>query len=327
MTHQRAVWLMVLATLFWSTAGVVTRQLQVTSNGFEITFWRSAFNAVALVIFFTLTQGAGNLWRALQKSDRVLWLSGICWGAMYVSFMVAITLTTVANVLITMALMPLFTALLARFFLRHQLPGRTWLAIAVTGLGMVWMYARASGGSHAMGLGSLVALGVPLSASINWSLLQAHQASAQSAAALIEEGASGTAVVVKALTPDRDLRLAILIGAVLSALVTLPLAMPFHVNAHDVSWLAFLGVFQLAVPSTLLVMASRALSAPEVSLLALLEVIFGVLWAWWGAGEVPSADTLVGGALVLLALAGNEAWALREAIERRPSVVSGCDSK
>jgi drug/metabolite transporter (DMT)-like permease len=313
MTHRRAVWLMVLATLFWSTAGVVTRQLHVTSNGFEITFWRSAFNAMTLVIFFTVTQGPGGLWRALLKTDRVLWLSGICWGAMYVSFMVAITLTTVANVLITMALMPLLTALLARLALKHSLPWRTWLAIAVTGLGMVWMYARASGGSQAMGLGSLVALGVPLSASINWSLLQAHQGSAKSAAALLDEGAGGTAVVAKALAPERDLRLAILIGAVLSALATLPLAVPFQVNTHDVSWLAFLGAFQLAAPSMLLVLASKALSAPEVSLLALLEVIFGVLWAWWGAGEVPTGDTLIGGAMVLLALAGNEAWALREA--------------
>jgi drug/metabolite transporter (DMT)-like permease len=48
-------------------------------------------------------------------------------------------------------------------------------------------------------------------------------------------------------------------------------------------------------------------------------VIFGVLWAWWGAHEVPSTDTLVGGAMVLLALAGNEAWALRETASPHPS--------
>jgi drug/metabolite transporter (DMT)-like permease len=318
MTHQRAVWLMVLATLFWSTAGVVTRQLQVTSNGFEITFWRSAFNALALVIFFMATRGAGVLLRALRQSDWVLWLSGVCWGAMYVSFMVAITLTTVANVLITMSLMPLFTALIARLALGHRLPWRTWLAIGVTGLGLVWMYARDSA-SHTMGAGTLVALGVPLSASINWSLLQAHQGSVKSAAELLQDGAGGTASIAKALAPERDLRLAILIGAVLSALATLPLALPFKVNAHDMSWLAFLGVFQLAAPSLLLVLASRVLSAPEVSLLALLEVIFGVLWAWWGANEVPSANTLIGGAMVLLALAGNEAWALRESLVRSRS--------
>ena len=48
-----------------------------------------------------------------------------------------------------------------------------------------------------------------------------------------------------------------------------------------------------------------------MSLLALLEVLFGVAWAWLGAGEAPSSAVLAGGALVLLALAGNEALALR----------------
>jgi drug/metabolite transporter (DMT)-like permease len=55
-----------------------------------------------------------------------------------------------------------------------------------------------------------------------------------------------------------------------------------------------------------LVMASRALYAPEIALLGLLEVVLGPLWAWLGAGETPTPGTLTGGALVLIALAGNE---------------------
>jgi len=53
------------------------------------------------------------------------------------------------------------------------------------------------------------------------------------------------------------------------------------------------------------------LSAPEVSLLALLEVVLGPLWAWLGAGEAPAAATLTGGVLVLAALVLNEVAALR----------------
>jgi drug/metabolite transporter (DMT)-like permease len=60
------------------------------------------------------------------------------------------------------------------------------------------------------------------------------------------------------------------------------------------------------------VAAAKVLSGPECSLLALLEVVFGVAWAWLGAGEAPSGAVLGGGALVLLALAGNEAVALRQ---------------
>jgi drug/metabolite transporter (DMT)-like permease len=68
---------------------------------------------------------------------------------------------------------------------------------------------------------------------------------------------------------------------------------------------------QLAIPCLMSVAAARHLSAPEASLLALLEVVFGVAWAWWGAGEAPAAHVLAGGALVLIALAGNEVVALR----------------
>ncbi len=102
-----------------------------------------------------------------------------------------------------------------------------------------------------------------------------------------------------------------LIGALLSAALALPLALPFAASAHDLAWLALLGSVQLAIPCLMSVAAGRVLNAPEASLLALLEVIFGVAWAWLGADEAPAGHVLGGGLLVLAALAGNEALALR----------------
>ena len=99
---------------------------------------------------------------------------------------------------------------------------------------------------------------------------------------------------------------AVMLGALLSATAMLPLAWPLQASSHDIGLLALLGVVQLAIPCLLVVRLSRELPAPEIALLALLEVIFGVLLAWLGADEVPTASTLAGGALVLGALAGNE---------------------
>jgi drug/metabolite transporter (DMT)-like permease len=92
--------------------------------------------------------------------------------------------------------------------------------------------------------------------------------------------------------------------------VTLPLAWPFHASGHDVSLLAILGLFQLAIPCALSVVCARALKAPEVALLALLEIVFGIALAWWGANEAPQTSVLLGGSLVLGALLMNEylAW-------------------
>jgi drug/metabolite transporter (DMT)-like permease len=285
--HGRAVALMVLATLMWSIAGVVTRWLDGTA-GFEMTFWRSAANAVALVLLLLWMRGPARLWGSLQSGGRALWLSGLCWSVMFTAFMLALTLTTVANVLVTMALAPLFTALLARAALGHRLASRTWGAIVLAGAGIAWMYGQElQGGRHL--LGTLVALAVPVAAAINWTVIQSLRGNSEAP----------------------DMLPAVLIGALISACVTLPLAWPFQASLHDVGWLALLGVFQLAIPCLMSVVVARTLPAPEISLLALLEVVFGVAWAWLGANETPTAAVLGGGALVLTALAGNELLALR----------------
>jgi drug/metabolite transporter (DMT)-like permease len=293
MSHRKAVWVMVVAALLWSIAGVVSRHLEA-ARGFEVTFWRSAFNALALVILLGRLRGMSVLVGTLRGGGRALWLSGVCWSVMFTAFLLALTLTSVANVLVTMAIGPLVTALASRFVLGHRLVARTWGAIALAGLGIAWMYGHeVSTGDPRHLLGTLVALAVPLAAATNWTLLQ-HLRGRPGAGA--------------------DMLPAVLIGAVLSALLTLPMALPFSASAHDLALLALLGVVQLAVPCLMAVSAARVLSAPEIALLGLLEVIFGVLWAWLGAGETPSLAVLGGGALVLLALAGNEWLALRRSV-------------
>ncbi|MBC7958053.1 MAG: DMT family transporter [Cytophagales bacterium] len=303
MTHGRAVALMVLCTLLWSIAGVVVRHLD-SARSFEVTFWRSAFNALALAVALYWMRGPA-LWRNLLRSPWPLWVSGACWTVMFTAFMVAVTLTTVANVLITMALGPLITALFSRIFLKNRLAWRTWAAIGVAGAGIAWMFGQgASGGSL---LGTAVALAVPVAAAINWTVLQ-H----------VNHGVGDTTEdTTEDATDAQDMLPAVLIGAVFSSLLTLPLAYPFQATAHDVSWLALLGIVQLAIPCLLVVQLSRVLPAPELSLLGLLEVIFGVLWAWWFAGEQPGSTALSGGALVIGALIANELVALRETQQRK----------
>ncbi len=301
MTHRRAVALMVLVTLLWSIAGVVTRHLD-GARSFEVTFWRSLFNAVALGVALTAMRGFA-LWRGLLRAPWPVWVSGLCWSVMFTAFMVAITLTTVANVLVTMAIGPLVTALFARVFLHHRLPARTWVAIAAGGAGIAWLFGQEAGAGMSLA-GTLVALAVPLAAATNWTVLQ-H----------ISHGPGDPEQAA-----SQDMLPAVLIGALLSALVTLPLAAPLQASAHDLGLLALLGVVQLAIPCLLVVRLARELPAPEIALLGLLEVVFGVAWAWLGAGERPAASALTGGALVLGALTANELLALRAPAAKRRTV-------
>ena len=101
LTHHRAVLVMVAVTMMWATAGVVTRKLEYAQS-FEVTFWRSLFTVLSLVVILPLVRGR-DVFSKIRHGGRVLWLSGVCWCVMFTAFMVALTLTTVANVLVTMA--------------------------------------------------------------------------------------------------------------------------------------------------------------------------------------------------------------------------------
>jgi len=280
-TRAGGLTLMFIAPVLWSTAGVVTRQVE-GATAFELVFWRSFVCCLFVAAFMGLR-------RMRLRLDRPMLASGALWAVMFTAFMVALTLTTTANTLVVMSVSPLLTTLLAAMFLRDPLPASTWVAAGAAGLGIAWMFGSDLG-SHTRAdlLGMAIAFSIPCASAVNVVLLRAAGASV-------------------------DLRPALAVGGLVSCLIALPLAVPFQASGKDIALLAFLGVFQLAVPCMLLVMASRVLLAPEIALIGLLEVLLGPLWAWLGAGEVPAQATLSGGAIVLGALVLNEVLTMRRA--------------
>ena len=331
MSHRRAVVVMTLATLLWATAGVFTRQI-TGAQGFEITFWRSVLALASMLLLLRWWRGPGFFGR-IPWREPVLWLSGLCWATMFTAFMMVLSFTTVANVLVLSALGPVFTALVNRFVLGNPLPRRTWMAIATAGAGIFYIYAAQLTLGHDRKLiGSLIALLVPVGASAQWILMQREQQRVRrltpqrlTTELLIEQGvmpdqgSKAQVLPTEDVLPQqmpapaiRDMVPALLIGAALSALICLPFAIPFQATLADMGWLALLGMVQLAIPCSMAVVASRVLHAPELSLLALLEIIFGILLTWWGAGEIPGPNVAIGGALVIVALALNEILGWRQ---------------
>ena len=263
---------MVVAPLMWSTAGVVTRHIERAQPGEQV-FWRSlfAFVFVAAVLLFRRRPFLNFGWPGT--------VSAAMWATMFTAFLFALSLTTIANALVVMSVSPLLTAMLAWLLLKDPLPLRTWIAAIAAAAGIVWMFHSNFSSHHLAGM--LVALVIPLAAAIN-------------------------VVTLRAAAAKLDLVPAVMMGGLLSCLIALPFALPLQGSARDIALLAFLGFFQLGLPCMLLVIASRTLLAPEIALLGLLEVVLGPLWAWLGAGEVPAASTLLGGLVVLGALAANE---------------------
>ena len=277
-----AVALMIAAPVLWSSAGVVTRHIE-RALPFEQVFWRSLFAFV--FVFAVLLLQKAHPWKAVRSAGVPGLVSGLMWALMFTAFLFALSMTTTANTLVVMAVSPLLTAVFAWFFLKDPLPARTWVAAGAAALGIAWMFSAQLSVHYA---GMAVAFIIPLAAAIN-------------------------VVTLRASAARLDLVPAVMLGGALSCLLALPFALPFSATPRDIALLAFLGFFQLGLPCMLLVLASRALLAPEIALLGLLEVVLGPLWAWLGAGEDPGRTTLVGGAVVLAALAANELAAMRGA--------------
>ncbi len=282
---------MVCITLLWSSAGVINHQI-THAAGWDVAFWRSAFTALFTAAYWLASRGVAGVAQDF-RAGGLLWASAACWAVMFTCFMLALSYTTVGHVLLTMSVGPFLTALIARAFLGHRILPQTWVAVLLAGAGLAYMFG--SDLAHSEGralLGVLIAFCVPVAGAINFVLLQR---SAQGAAKM-------------------NLMPAVCLGAVLSALLCLP-AVHWSglgaANRGDLVWLAGLGLFQLTIPCIWVVWVSQRLPAAEVSLLQVLEIIFGTTWAWLWGREVPSHATLTGGALVIAVLVVHGVWNVR----------------
>jgi len=273
---------MVGATLCWATAGILVRNMEVT-DGWKIAFWRSFFMTAFLVVVLCFQHGS----RLLQRVHAMGWpgvVSGLLFAGMMISFILALSLTTVANTLVVGSISPFVAALCGRLFLGEKVASRTWLAMiaAIGGITMMFFDALSSGGWA----GNLIALCIPLGFGANVVILRKHRAAV-------------------------DMMPSVLLAGIFSMLIALPFALPLSVSTVDLALLSIMGIVQLGAGLLLMMVAVRYLASAEIGLLSILEIIFGTLSVWVLIGERPSQAALIGGGIVVAALAVNQIAGLR----------------
>jgi len=285
-SHRRGVLLMVGATLCWSLAGMLVRNLELRDS-WEITFWRSLFMTVFISGFLVVQYRGATLHRLFAVGWPGL-IAGALWALMYVCFILALGLTTVANVLVLASVTPFTAALAGWLFLRERVPMRTRVTIVVALAGIVLMFVESVTGSGL--LGDLIALIIPVAFAANVLILRRMHASV-------------------------DMLPTLVISGLLSMAVALPLALPLSPSAKDLGLLGIMGVVQLGVGVLLMIRAAPLLSAAEIGLLAVLETLFGTFLTWVVVGEHPGALALAGGTGVILAIVINELYGLRARVK------------
>jgi drug/metabolite transporter (DMT)-like permease len=282
--RRRGILLMVGAGLCWSTGGILIRHVSL-ADSWEIVLWRSVF----MVIFLFAVLALWHRRKVLYKIAGVGFQGALCGfflALTFFFFILSVTRNTVANTLVLMSTGPLFVAFFGRIFLTESVPPRTWAAMGVALAGITLMFSE--GLDRGQSLGNLLALGVPTAFSLNIIILRRARAHV-------------------------DMVPSVMLAGVFSILIALPLAWPLTPNLPDLTILGIMGSVQLGTGCVLMTIATRYLTAGEVGLLALLETILGPIWVWLGIGERPADMALLGGMIVVGALAFNEWLGFREA--------------
>jgi len=271
--YRRGILQLVASGVFLSTAGIALRLVE-QADGWQILFYRSFALSVTilLILIFQKRSRFFDEFRGLGWNDCLL---AVFLGTGFVAYVFALLYNTVANALFIFSCAPFLAGFLGWILLGERVATRTWLAIGVAMSGLAVMVGSELAVSRY--LGTLLALWIPIAYAASIIAVRRSKRDnmlvALCLAGLVAGGLSAFFVTDYALTP-RDLIISL-----------------------------YLGVFQVGVGFTLVVLGSRYVPAAQVGLLALVEPVLAPIWAWMGVWEVPGLATIVGGTIIFLAIA------------------------
>ena len=199
-------------------------------------------------------------------------------------FVISIENTNVANTLIMIALAPMISAIISFFFLKENPDKKTWLAIVITTLSVVYIFYDSLDAGDLLGnfFGLICATGLAVGA-------------------VIIRSAKKISLVPSAM-----------MGKLMVALVALLFVNKLKLEGNDTVIIPVMCVLCVAIPFVLITLAPRYITAAEVNLFFLLETIFGPLWVWFVIKEQPSFETIVGGVVIVVTIAIHSILALKK---------------
>jgi drug/metabolite transporter (DMT)-like permease len=270
--HRRGQAYALGAALAWSTGGILQRQ--VAAGAADQIVGRALFAFVAVLGFVWLGEGVDPraALRSVANAAGLAVAVGIA--AASAAFIVALNHTSVAHVLVIQAITPIIAGLFAFWTLREPLSARTWAAMALAVIGIAVMVGVPRGGNA---LGELMALLSPLAFAVVIVLARRHR--------------------------DVSMTPATALAQVLLVLGGLPFVDVGQLHAGDVGWLALLGLGQQGFGLVFFTLGARLIPAAAMGLILLLESVLGAAWGWLGTSERPTVATVLGGLIVLLAVA------------------------
>ncbi len=283
-SERRGALLVFGSATAWSFGGAIARFLSVTDSWVTV-FWRSVFACAFLFGFMLYKEGPSrtrHLFRAMGLPGLGV---ALCFATASTCFVVALSYTTVANVLLMQAGVPLIAALLGFVLFRETVSKATWAAIACVIAGVAIMVSASLGGAVSPvgdGLALLIAV------------------------------VFACATVITRRHADVGMMPAVCLGTLIAALVSACMVQRFAVSRGDLVLLFLFGAANLGLGMALFVSGARLLPAALAALIGTAEPVLGPVWVWLIHGEVPGGRTLLGGCVVFAALLLHLGWQFRQ---------------
>ena len=201
-----------------------------------------------------------------------------------ITFIISIQNTNVANTLIMVAMAPMLSAVLATIFLKERTNIKTWIAIFITFFSVAFIFYDSLKLGNILGdiFGFITALGLAINANL------------------------------ARYAKDRDLVPSAVLGKLCVAIFAFFFVENFELVESDLIIVPAMCIMCVAIPFVLVTIAPRFISAPEVNLFFLLEVIIGPIWVWLIINEKPSIETIIGGFVILVTIATHSYAALKK---------------
>ena len=255
-----------------SWGGFIVRSFQ-EANVWQILFLRSFFFIIALILFLLLTY-KNKVFKVIKDSGIPGILGGFVMSFSFVSFIIAMNSTTVANVVFIISTQTMFLAIFGFFYLKEKVSfiGSSSIFLAMSGI-LIMVGDSISTGSL---FGNLVALVIPINFAIYVMIIRKNS--------------------------NLDMVPAMLYSGIFSLIYGAILAKSFEFTSHDLFMGFLLGVPQLALGFICITIGSRTTASATVGLLMLMETLCGPLWVWLFLNEIPPISVFIGGAVIISAI-------------------------
>jgi drug/metabolite transporter (DMT)-like permease len=271
---RNGIFLVAGSALAWSVGGAISRFLSV-EDSWTVVFWRSTFAALFLLFFMLWRDGPNGTLKLFKNMGWPGWAVAICFAIASSSFVLALAHTTVANILLMQAGVPLIAALLSWFFFREKTSLGIWLAIGMVIIGVAIMVSESFSGKISP-IGDSLSLLIAVVFSIATVITRRHS--------------------------NVRMSPAVCLATTIAAIVAGTMASGLTVSLPDLGLLVVFGAINLGLGLALFVTGARLIPAALAALIGTIEPVLGPIWVWLIHQEIPSSRTLLGGTVILAAL-------------------------